>query len=118
MAAHPKSLGVAINSGKRSTAVKSSAPVKGTIKAHSPSHLPIAASTAKAHLLRLLDQVERDRTPIPITKRGRVVAQLMPAPVDNISSPFDLVFRSMKGSVRILGDIVSPDHEAWGPNWR
>jgi prevent-host-death family protein len=79
---------------------------------------PIAAAKAKAHFLKLLDEVERDRRPITITKRGRIVAQIIPAPAEQTLSAFDQVFGSMKGTVKILGDIVSADHESWGPKWR
>jgi prevent-host-death family protein len=79
---------------------------------------PIAASKAKAHFLQLLEEVERDRQTITITKRGRIVAQLSPAIEPQAVSAFDQVFGSMKGSVKITGDIVSPDWEAWGPEWR
>jgi len=82
------------------------------------SRAPIAAAKAKAHFLRLLDEVETSRKPITITKRGRVVAQLIPAPTQQDHSAFEQVFGSMKGSVRILKDIVAPDHAAWGPEWR
>jgi prevent-host-death family protein len=79
---------------------------------------PVAAAKAKTHFLQLLDEVERDRRPITITKRGRVVAQLIPASEPQPISAFDQVFGSMKGSIKITGDIVSPDWESWGPEWR
>ena len=82
------------------------------------SREPIAAAKAKAHFLKLLDEVEASRKPITITKRGRVIAQLITVPTKQDSSAFEQVFGSMKGSVRILKDIVAPDHEAWGPEWR
>lgn len=78
----------------------------------------VAAAQAKAHFSELLAQVEHDRKPILITKRGRVVAQLVPAPEEKPISNFDRIFGSMRGTVRITGDIVSPDWEAWGPEWR
>jgi prevent-host-death family protein len=79
---------------------------------------PIAAAKAKAQFLRLLDDVERNQQSITITKRGRVVAQLVPAPPEKKISNFDRVFGSMAGTVKITGDIVSPDWESWGPEWR
>ncbi len=78
----------------------------------------IAAANAKTHLLRLLDEVARDRQPITITKRGRVVAQLVPASEPQAVSAFDQMFGRSKGQIKILGDIVSPDWESWGPEWR
>jgi prevent-host-death family protein len=85
---------------------------------HSTPREPIPASKAKAHLLQLLDEVQRDGRPIVITKRGRIVAQLIPASDPQPISAYDQVFGSMRGSVKILGDIVSPDWESWGPEWR
>jgi prevent-host-death family protein len=79
---------------------------------------PIAAAKAKTHFLQLLDEVARDREPITITKRGKVVAQLVPASEPQIPSKFDQVFGRSKGTIEILGDIVSPDWESWGPEWR
>jgi prevent-host-death family protein len=79
---------------------------------------PIAAAKAKAHFLQLLDQVERDRLPITITKRGRVVAQLTPAVEEPKESALDSMIGRLKGTMTITGDIVSPDHEFWGPDWR
>jgi len=78
----------------------------------------VAAAKAKAHLLQLLDKVANDRKPITITKRGRIVAQLVPPPEEEKISNFDRVFGSMRGTGRVIGDIVSPDWEAWGPEWR
>jgi prevent-host-death family protein len=79
---------------------------------------PIAAAKAKAHFLQLLEQVERDRTPITITKRGRIVAQLVPTEVETQPSAFESMFGRTKGWMTITGDIVAPDHESWGPDWQ
>ncbi len=84
----------------------------------SAQRAPIAAAKAKTHFLQLLDQVDRDRQPITITKRGRIVAQLVPASDPAPVSAFDQVFGRMAGTMKITGDIVSPDWEAWGPEWR
>ena len=78
----------------------------------------IAASEAKTHLLQLLDQVEQKREPITITKRGRVVARIVPIEESSETPFFDRVYGRMAGSMRITGDIVSPDWESWGPEWR
>jgi prevent-host-death family protein len=85
---------------------------------HSTPREPIPASKAKAHLLQLLDEVQRDGRPIVITKRGRIVAQLIPASEPQPLSAYDQLFGRSRGQIKILGDIVSPDWEAWGPEWR
>ncbi len=69
----------------------------------------LSASKAKAHLLELLDTVDRDRTPITITKRGRPVATLIPV----AGKPKTSIFGHMKGSVTILGDVVGPEPDVW-----
>ena len=63
----------------------------------------IAAGEFKAKCLHLLDEVAQRRTPLVITKRGKPVAKLVP--IDE--KPVDIYGR-MAGTVRILGDIVSP----------
>jgi prevent-host-death family protein len=89
-----------------------------TLKAPSPrkSTLPsttgrtLSVSQAKTHLLSLLNDLQTDPAPITITKRGRPIAQLIPAsPTERPSG-----YGSMKGTVTIKGDIVSPDHTSWG----
>ena len=68
----------------------------------------IAAGEFKAKCLHLLDEVQRSRTEILITKRGRPVARLLP--VDE--QPPHILGR-MKGSVQILGDLIAPIDEKW-----
>ena len=50
---------------------------------------------------------------ITITKHGKPVARLVP-PQAPEKEPFVPLLGLMKGKVKILGDIVSPDFEAWG----
>ena len=62
------------------------------------------ASEFKAKCLAILDAVESTGEPVLILKRGRPVAQLVsPVPREE-GAPQD----RLKGTVRILGDIVSP----------
>jgi prevent-host-death family protein len=68
----------------------------------------IAAGEFKATCLGLLDQVESTRREIVITKRGRPVAKLVPFGTDEVP-----IFGRMRGSVTILGDIVSSVDEVW-----
>lgn len=69
----------------------------------------IPATKAKAHLLELLDNVDRKREPVTITKRGRPVARLVPIDDD----PPRGIFGCMKGTFRITGDIVGPEPDIW-----
>lgn len=69
----------------------------------------ISAGEFKAKCLKLMDQVGATGEPIIITKRGVPVAQLGP-----VGGPPGKLFGSLRGKVRILGDIVSPiDGVTW-----
>ena len=70
--------------------------------------MDISAALFKAECLKLMDQVEKTREPIIITKHGRPVAQLAPVPADPRS-----LFGYMKDTVRIEGDVMAPLGVAW-----
>ena len=61
----------------------------------------------KARCSEFLEQVHRTRKPICITRRGKPVAEIIP---DRTS-----LIGSMKKSIKIIGDIVSPasDPDDW-----
>ena len=70
----------------------------------------IANSEFKAKCLAILDEVEKTKQPIRITRRGRPVADVgPPAPAESRDW-----IGSMK-EMKILGDIVSPaaDEDEW-----
>jgi prevent-host-death family protein len=66
----------------------------------------IPAGQFKARCLALLDDVERTRRSIVVTKRGRAVARLVP--IEDSTAAI-----SLRGSVLYEGDLVSPVHERW-----
>lgn len=68
----------------------------------------IGAGEFKAKCLGLLDEVQRERKEIVITKRGKPVARLVP-----VETAPPALFGRMKGTLEILGDIVSPIDEIW-----
>ena len=68
----------------------------------------IAAGEFKAKCLKLLDEVQRQRKQVVITKRGKPVAKLVP--VTERSASF---IGSMQGTMEILGDIVAPIDVKW-----
>ena len=69
----------------------------------------VPAAQFKANCLRLMDEVAKRRTPLIITKRGKPVAKLVP--IDD--QPIDL-FGYMAGTIKIVGDIISPiDDVEW-----
>ena len=63
----------------------------------------IAAAEFKAKCLALLDRVSQDGQPITITKRGRVVARLVPAE-DQDERPW----LRIRGRARWMGDPFAP----------
>jgi len=68
----------------------------------------VPAGEFKAKCLKLIDEVAETRKPLVITKRGKPVAEVIPMP----AKQRDIV-GSMKGSVTILGDIISPLDVEW-----
>lgn len=76
--------------------------------------MEINASDFKARCLALLDEVFETGEEITILKRGKPVARVVAAPRENGSYPQD----GLSGSVRILGDVLSPvvDPSDWDAN--
>ena len=70
----------------------------------------IPAGEFKTKCLKLMDNVQRTKKPITITKRGKPVAKLVP-----VEEEKDEWFGRLKGQMRIVGDIESPidPPEAW-----
>jgi prevent-host-death family protein len=67
----------------------------------------IAAGKFKTNCLAIMDEVQKKREPVLITKRGKPVAKLVPAKDEGKDDFFD----SMKGKAKIVGDIISPAFE-------
>jgi prevent-host-death family protein len=72
----------------------------------------IAISEFKAKCLSLLDQVQKTKKPILVTRFGKPVAEVIPASPQAGSRDW---IGSMKDTMEILGDIVSPasDEDEW-----
>ncbi|HUZ31088.1 MAG TPA: type II toxin-antitoxin system Phd/YefM family antitoxin [Xanthobacteraceae bacterium] len=68
----------------------------------------IKASEFKAKCLAILDEVERTRKTIVITKRGKPVAEIVPHVAAKRNARGIL-----KGRLEIVGDIISPIDVAW-----
>lgn len=64
--------------------------------------MTITASEFKAKCLSLMEHVRKTGESISITKRGEEVARLDPP------TPKQKPWEALRGSVRVLGDIVSP----------
>ena len=71
----------------------------------------MAAGEFKARCLRVMEEVAKYRTPVVITKKGRVVAKLVPP-----DAPATDVFGCMAGTARIVGDVEAPVVPAAGWN--
>ena len=69
----------------------------------------IAAERFKAQCLALLDRVARTGESFVITKHGKPIAKLVPVARERKQ-------RSLKGSVKIHGDIVAPLFADWEPD--
>jgi prevent-host-death family protein len=69
------------------------------------SHMKkIPVSQFKANCSALVEQVRKTKRSIQITRRGKVIAEIRPLPSEKRKNWMG----SMKGTVEILGDIVSP----------
>lgn len=65
----------------------------------------VSATEFKAHCLALLDEIKEHGGTIIVTKRGRPVASVSPAPTKPWASPKG----AWSAKVRIVGDIVNAD---------
>jgi prevent-host-death family protein len=71
----------------------------------------VAISEFKAKCLSLLEEVQKTKQPLTVTRFGKPVAEVVPiGPM-----PVQDWFGSMKGTFQILGDIISPanDEDEW-----
>lgn len=68
----------------------------------------VAAGEFKAKCLQLMDEVKDKSIELVITKRGVPVAKLVP-----IQERKDSPFGWMKGTFRIVGNIVDSDPSEW-----
>jgi prevent-host-death family protein len=65
----------------------------------------IAISKFKAKCLSLLEEVNKTKTPLRVTRRGIPIADVIPASSEAEERSW---VGSMSGSIDIVGDIVSP----------
>jgi len=64
----------------------------------------IAISEFKAKCFSLLDEVNKTKKPLRITRRGKPIAEVVPPSPAHKRRKLG----SMAGTMKILGDIVSP----------
>jgi prevent-host-death family protein len=65
----------------------------------------IAISEFKAKCLSLLDEVNKTKRPLRVLRRGKPIAEVIPALPDVEEKSW---IGSMSGTMEITGDIVSP----------
>jgi prevent-host-death family protein len=65
----------------------------------------IAISEFKAKCLSLLKAVDKTKAPLRVTKRGKVIAEVVPASPETQHPDW---LGSMSKSMEITGDVVSP----------
>jgi len=72
----------------------------------------MAISEFKAKCLAVLDEVHKTKEPIMVTRFGKPVAEVVPPSPNAATGNW---IGSMKDSMKILGDIVSPatDENEW-----
>jgi prevent-host-death family protein len=68
----------------------------------------IPAGKFKAECLKIMDEVQKKKIHIIITKRDVPVAEMIP--IEHKKRPS---FGWMKGTGRVNGDIIQPIDEAW-----
>jgi prevent-host-death family protein len=72
----------------------------------------VSISEFKAKCLSLLDTVNKTKTPLRVTKRGKPIAEVVPVTPETDRASW---LGCMAGTAQILGDIISPatDPEDW-----
>lgn len=73
----------------------------------------VGTAEAKAHLLRLIDEVERTGEAVTITKRGKPRVQLVPVKQAEPTS----IFGFLKGKITVHGDLDDPIDPDWEAEW-
>jgi prevent-host-death family protein len=71
----------------------------------------VPAGVFKAQCLHLMDEVQETGVSLVVTKRGKPVVKLVPATPE--AKPFRSLYGRTKGSMTILGDIISPLPNEW-----
>ena len=69
----------------------------------------IAAGEFKSKCLALMDEVQKSKTPLIVTKHGIPVVTIMPFEEENRTFPYGF----MRDRMSIVGDIISPIDVKW-----
>lgn len=68
----------------------------------------IAISEFKAKCLAVLDEVQKTKKPVRVTRFGKPIAEVVPPSTEADSMSW---IGSMKNSMKIVGDIVTPAND-------
>ena len=71
----------------------------------------ISAGEFKSTCLRLMDDVQRSKRSVVITKRGKPVAKLVPYSEDALQ-----LFGALAGTAHVHGDLIQPIDVLWEAN--
>lgn len=71
----------------------------------------VQAGKFKAECLKIMDEVQKTKRPVIITKRNIPVVEIVPIPNEKKS-----LYGAMEGSMEIIGDIIAPIDEKWDAN--
>jgi len=76
----------------------------------------VTISEFRAKLFALIRRVEKTKKPLRVTRFGKPLADIIPVPVPAARHAPKNWMGSMRGTTKILGDIVSPatDPDEWG----
>jgi len=72
----------------------------------------VTISEFRTKCFSLLNQVEKTKTPLRVTRFGKPIAEIVPTAPQPSRADW---FGSMKDTIEVLGDIVSPasDEDEW-----
>ena len=68
----------------------------------------IQAGIFKAQCLKIMDEVNKTKQSVLITKRNKPIARLVPIAEEKKS-----LFGKMKGTIQIKGDLIQPTGDIW-----
>nr|MBU2748710.1 type II toxin-antitoxin system prevent-host-death family antitoxin [Acidithiobacillus montserratensis] len=75
-------------------------------RGHEEFAMQVNAAEFKANCLKMLDEVAATCEPLVITKRGKPVARVVPIEEEDAHG----LFGYMKGTGKIVGDIINVPH--------
>lgn len=72
----------------------------------------VQAGVFKARCLKMMDEVEKTKNPLIVTKHKIPIVKIVP-----IQNEKQTLFGKMRGTSRVKGDIIAPIDEAWNADF-